>query len=176
MTAQPEFSRRVRVDTLGGEARTLNLKADDAERAALAKRFELPAIERLSADVAITRSGERVTAKGKLRAAVTQSCVATELPIPAQVEEEFTILFRSEPDGEQTEEEIELSEAECDVIFYDGGAVDVGEAVAQTLALSLDPWPRAPEADEVLKAAGVKSEAEAGPFAALAALKDKLKP
>ncbi|HEV2747118.1 MAG TPA: DUF177 domain-containing protein, partial [Allosphingosinicella sp.] len=45
-----------------------------------------------------------------------------------------------------------------------------------TLALSLDPFPRSPAAAEALKAAGVKSEEEAGPFGALAALRDKLNP
>ena len=73
------------------------------------------------------------------------------------------------------EEEVELSESEMDVVFHDGAAIDVGEAVAETLSLGLDPYPRAPGADEALKAAGVKSEEEAGPFAALAGLRDKLK-
>jgi hypothetical protein len=44
------------------------------------------------------------------------------------------------------------------------------------MALALDPFPRAPDADDVLKAAGVLSEGEAGPFAALRALKDRLQP
>jgi hypothetical protein len=39
------------------------------------------------------------------------------------------------------------------------------------LSLALDPYPRGPRADEALKSAGVLSEAEAGPFAALAKLK-----
>ena len=29
---------------------------------------------------------------------------------------------------------------------FDGDAIDIGEAVAQQLALALDPYPRAPEA------------------------------
>ena len=64
---------------------------------------------------------------------------------------------------------------ELDVVFYDGAAIDLGEAVAETLVLSLDPYPRAPGAGETLKAAGVKSEEEAGPFGALVGLRDKLK-
>jgi hypothetical protein len=62
-----------------------------------------------------------------------------------------------------------------DVQFHDGTAIDVGEAVAQSLALALDPYPRAPDAEAALKEAGVTSEAETGPFAALAALKGKPK-
>jgi hypothetical protein len=62
-----------------------------------------------------------------------------------------------------------------DIVFHDGAAIDIGEAIAQTLALALDPYPRAPDAEAALKEAGVKSEAEAGPFAALAALKARPK-
>ena len=83
--------------------------------------------------------------------------------------------FRPQPEAGSADEEVELGEDELDVVFYDGAAVDVGEAVAETLSLSLDPYPRAPGAEEALKAAGVKSEEEAGPFAALAGLRDKLK-
>jgi hypothetical protein len=39
------------------------------------------------------------------------------------------------------------------------------------LALVLDPYPRGPDAEAALKAAGVLSEEQAGPFAALAKLK-----
>ena len=35
------------------------------------------------------------------------------------------------------------------MIFYDGAAIDIGEAVAETLLLDLDPYPRAPGAEEV---------------------------
>ena len=38
-------------------------------------------------------------------------------------------------------------------------------------ALALDPYPCGPNADDALKAAGVLSEEQAGPFAALAKLK-----
>jgi uncharacterized metal-binding protein YceD (DUF177 family) len=178
MTARPEFSRPIRVDTLSNAPRPFNINADEAERAALAKRFGLVRIKRMSAEASLTRSGEEVRVQGTLTASVIQSCVATDVPVPAEVEEEFTILFRPHPEGVSEEEEIELSEGELDVIFYDGAAVDVGEAVAEILSLSLDPYPRSSEAETALREAGVKSEeeqrAESSPFAALAALKDKL--
>ena len=60
------------------------------------------------------------------------------------------------------------------MVPYDGGAIDLGETAAETMALALDPFPRGPGAEAALKAAGVISEEEAGPFGALAGLKDKL--
>jgi uncharacterized metal-binding protein YceD (DUF177 family) len=176
MTSEPEFSRPVRIDSLGPSPREVSIGANEEERAALAKRFGLVAIDHLSAEAGLTLNGETVTAVGSLRARVTQSCVASNLPVAAEVDEEFRIIFRPQPEGGRPDEEVELSDGELDVVFYSGSSVDLGEAVAETLSLSLDPYPRSPEADSTLRDAGVKSEAEAGPFATLAALKDKLKP
>ena len=175
MSARNEFSRPIRVDTIGAEPRPLTIEAEPGERAALAKRFDLPAIDLLSADLGVTRNEEVVIADGRMRAEVTQRCVASGEPVPASLDEPFRILFVPVPVAQRGgEEEIELNERDCDVVFYDGASIDVGEAVAETLSLNLDPWPRAPGAEEVLKQAGVKDEDEVGPFAALAGLKDKL--
>lgn len=171
----PEFSRTVRVDTLGDVPRKLALEANEAERKALARRFGLAAIDALTAEAVLSGQGTEVIATGTLSAKVTQRCVATDEPIPVKVDTPFEIHFRPQPEVGSPEEEIELSANELDVVFYDSAAIDVGDAVAETLSLSLDPYPRIPGADDILKAAGVKSEGEAGPFGALAGLRDKLK-
>ena len=72
------------------------------------------------------------------------------------------------------DEEVELKADDLDTSFHDGAAIDLGTAVADTLALELDPYPRSANAEEALREAGVVSEEEAGPFAALAALKAKM--
>ena len=169
----PEFSRTMRVDTLGEAARTLTIEADEAERAALAERFGYVSIGRLSAEVALARKGDSVTARGTVVAALAQSCVATGEAVGEEIEEPFEIEFQPQPAS--ADEEIELGGSELDVVFYDGAIVDIGEAVAETLSLAVDPFPRSPEAEQALREAGVKSEeeaaAESSPFAAL---KDKL--
>jgi hypothetical protein len=171
---RPEFSRPVRVDTLGEEPRRLGVEAEEAERAGLARRFALIGIERLAAELTLTRDGTEVAMAGILQASVTQACAATGAPVAAELEIPFDIRFRPQPGPAPSAEEIELGGSELDIVFYDGAAIDVGEAAAETLSLNLDPYPRAPGADEALKAAGVRSEEEAGPFGALAALRDKL--
>lgn len=171
----PEFSRPIRVDALGAEPTRIAIEADAAERAAVAKRFGLPAIARLAAEAELVRENEAIVATGRLRATVTQSCVASGDPVDAEIDEPFELVFRRRPTTARPDEEVELSEAELDVIFHDGASVDLGEAAAETLALSLDPYPRAAGADAALKAAGVKSEEEAGPFGALAGPRDKMK-
>jgi uncharacterized metal-binding protein YceD (DUF177 family) len=171
----PEFSRPVRIDTLGAEPRAIAVEAEAEERAALARRFGLVEIVRLEAEARLARRGSDVLAEGRMAASVVQSCVATGEPVAASLDEPFEIVFRTLPDGGRPDEEVELDEKELDVVFYDGALVDLGEAVAETLSLSLDPFPRTPGAAEALKAAGVKSEEEAGPFGALAGLRDKMK-
>ena len=173
-----EFSRAFRIDTLGETPRTVSIGADEGERAALAGRFGLQAIHSLAAEAALVRKGDAVRASGRVTAAVVQSCVATGEPVEEEVAEDFDIEFRPHPEVGSADEEIELSEGELDVVFYDAAAVDLGDAVAETVSLALNPFPRSPQADAALRAAGVKNEeearAEASPFAELAALKGKL--
>jgi len=171
----PEFHRPVAVDSLGEAPRGIRIEADQAERRALAERFGLIALDRLEADLALARSGAEIRLTGTLHAALVQACAASGAPVAATLASPFEILLRPQPAAAAPDEEIELSESEMDVVFYEGRTIDLGEAVAETLALNLDPYPRAPGADEALKAAGVASEEEAGPFAALAGLRDKLK-
>ena len=54
-------------------------------------------------------------------------------------------------------------------------ALDLGEAIAQSLALAVDPFATGPGAEQARKEAGLMDEGAAGPFAALAALKDAKK-
>ena len=170
----PEFSRTYRIDTLGEGAREVAIEADESERAKLAGRFGLISVDRLTAKASIGVKNGIITAEGTIDAAVVQSCVASGTPIPAEVSEPFVLKFVAAGGSGAADEEIELSEADCDIVEYDGAAIDLGEAVAETMVLALDPFPRSPDADEVLKAAGVLGEGETGPFAALKALKDKL--
>ena len=118
----------------------------------------------------VERDGAQVRATGRIKAALEQSCVVSGEPVRAHVDEPFNLIFVPEPSG-RPDEEVELGPDDLDVVFHDGAAVELGGAIADTLALALDPFPRGPNADTALKAAGVISEEQAGPFAALAKLK-----
>lgn len=170
----PEFSRPVRIDTIGREPRHMSISAEPGEREALKSRFGLLRLDRFEAEVALRRTETGILAEGRVEASLAQACVATGDPVDEQVDEPFILEFRPAPAHVAPDEEIELGEAELDIVHHEGGSVDVGEAAAQTLALALDPYPRSPAATEALKSAGVKSEEEAGPFGALAALRDKM--
>ena len=131
-------------------------------------------LDRLEAHAVLSRDGQKVRANGRLKAALDQACVATGEPVPAHIDEPFELLFVPEPKVGGRMKRSNWAEADLDTMFHDGSAIDLGSAIADTLALSLDPYPRSAGADAALKEAGVLSEEEAGPFAALAALKGKV--
>ena len=164
------FAHNLRLDEIR-DAQRLDLVADEAERRSIADRLNLAALDRLEAHVTLSRTGPLVRAEGRLAATLEQSCVVTGEPVSAHVDEPFALLFMPPPDAERSDEEIELGESDCDVVFYEGGSIDLGTAVADTLALSIDPYPRSAGADAALKEAGILTEEQASPFAALAALK-----
>ena len=167
----PEFSFVVPLSEIGGKAVLHRLVTDAAQRAALARRFALLSLQSLSAEVSLARDGEVISAQGKLAAELSQACVATGSPVKAKVAESFDIRFVTDDAKHALDAEIELGESDCDTMFHDGRIIDLGEVVAQTLGLAINPYPRIPNADTALKNAGVKGEHEAGPFAALAALR-----
>ena len=167
------FAHRLQLDQVRDGDR-IDIVASNDELQALADRLGLLKLDRLEAHAALSRDGQKVRATGRLRAALDQACVATGEPVPAHVDEPFDLIFLPEPKGSGADDEIELGEGDLDTIFHDGAAIDLGGAVADTLALSLDPYPRSAGADAALKEAGVMTEEEASPFAALAALKEKL--
>ena len=154
------------------DGQRIDLAADEAECAAIATRLGLISLDRLEAHAVLARDGDEVRAAGRLKAALVQSCIATGDPVPAHVDEPFDLVFLPEPKG-RPDDEVELGAQELDVIFHDGGSIELGTAIADTLALVVDPYPRGPNADAALRAAGVLNEEQAGPFAALAALKGK---
>ena len=170
----PEFSRRVTLDVIGAGGHKTGISASADECAALAKRFGWTRIESLTANANLLARAGGVDALGTLNAVIERPCVASGDPVRESVEEAFAIHFLREQTETADIDEIEFDEDELDVAEFDGAAVDVGEAVAQTLALSLDPFPRSPAAEAKLRAAGVLAEGEVG-SAAFAGLKGLLK-
>ena len=166
-----DFSHRLALDQIRDGER-IDLVADETERAAIANRLGLMSIDRLDAHVVLERNGGEVRATGRIKAALTQSCVASGETLPARVDEAFELRFVPEPSG-KPDDEVELDSKELDVVFHDGAGIEIAAAIAVSLMLSLDPYPRGPTADAALQAAGVLSEEQAGPFAALAKWKGK---
>ena len=171
IVAPAEFSRVFRVDDLPPGGSTVTLTADASECAALARRFGLLALHSLVAKVRLQpraqqRGGGRgVEAEGSFAAEVEQSCVVTLEPVASRPSGRFTLRF-----AEQAEIEAD-ADTELDVEAEDlpeplvDGAFDLGEAVAELVALAIEPYPRAPGA--VFEAPAGVNEAPESPFAVL---------
>jgi uncharacterized metal-binding protein YceD (DUF177 family) len=160
-----EFQRPVDLARLGDAGTRLTIEANPAERAALARRFDIASIESLRADLELrrVRGGAAVTLAGHLVADVTQACIVTLEPVKQHVEEEFEILYSDEVTDEQS-----AIGAASDIAWPEPlpeGALDVGEAVAEQLSLSLDPYPRA--SGVALESRWTGGDESAKPFAAL---------
>jgi uncharacterized metal-binding protein YceD (DUF177 family) len=168
---EPEFSRPVEVDRIGPEGVSLEIEADPGEREALARRFGLASVDRLTASVSVSPLSRKLfRVEGRLEGEVVQTCVVTLDPVPARLTETFSALF-----GEGGPGLAALLAAEEDTPEpIQGGAIDLGETVAQHLSLALDPYPRKPGAqlaEGYGQAAGAGAEPRQSPFAALGALK-----
>ena len=162
----PEFSRMVRARPLPPQATTID--ANEAERAALASRFDVVRIESLHAEVALVADGPAVDATGTMTAQLVQLCAVSEEEFSVRIEEPLALRFVPEARRINPDEEAELPGDEPDEIEFTGEAFDLGEAVAQTLGLAIDPYAEGPNADAARREAGIVQEGEAeGPLADL---------
>ncbi len=168
-----EFSRPVRLDTIGADTRHFDLEANAEECAALVQRFELASLSAFSAQLDVAETDGVIAVQGTLTATLEQICVVTSAPIRIEISEPMRLKFVA-PTKTAPDEEIELDNEDCDVVEHDGQMIDLGEAVAQSLVLALDPFPRSTDADAAANKAGLLREEDVGPFAALKALRDKL--
>ncbi len=171
-----ELSRLIAPRDIGERPVTRKIEATPQEREALARRFDLIALDSLSAEVTLSWRRGEVVVEGRLDADAVQRCVVSLAPVPERVASEFTLIFREQAEGEaQREEEIDpAGEEELPEPFGPEG-IDLGEAVAQQFALALAPYPRHPDATlSVTRVGPPMEEGEAqkpNPFAVLKNLK-----
>ncbi|WP_291297013.1 DUF177 domain-containing protein [Elioraea sp.] len=143
---KPELSRPIVVAALKPAGETRHVTATPAEAAALAQRLGLEAVRDFDAEVTLKpRAKGQVVLRGRLRATLGRLCVVTLEPLDEVIDERIAAVFVP---AERAAPGVELSvapEGEDDEP-YEGPGFDLGEYLAQTLAVALDPWPRAPGA------------------------------
>jgi len=160
-----ELSRPFALDRIGAAGAEVVVEAGPDELAPLGRRLMIPAVNRLLCRFRLRRAGDAViAATGTLEAEVVRECVLTLDEFPQEMREDFTVEFV--PSGSETDDPDPESP---DQIPYEGGAIDLGEAAVEQLALALDPYPKKPGAEE----SPLGEEEQPGPFAGLAALRPK---
>lgn len=171
---EPEFSRVVEVTHIGVNGLQLALEASAGERAALAARFGLEAIDRLAAELRLTTGAGMavVYARGRLSADIVQTCVVTLEPVHNSVSADVDITFAATGAAEGGEVAFDPTDEDPAEPMVDG-RIDLGEALAQQLSELIDPYPRAPGAALDPADLGNAAEIQENPFAALAPLRAK---
>ena len=172
----PELTRVVKARMLPASA--VIIEADERERAALAERFGIASIISFCARVELDLCKKGVRAEGTISASIIQACAVSGENFPVEIDEPIAFRFIEEgtallTPSEDDDIDFELTADDCDEIEYGGDSFDVGEAVAQSLGLAIDPYAEGPNANAARKAAGIVEEGdEDGPLAdALKALK-----
>jgi len=165
MSDAPEFSRPVSLTRLGSEPIRREVRATIAERAALARRFDLVSLDRLEAAVELVRQDQRlILMRAQFEATFEQICTVTLDPIAGALAEQFTLVY-GPPDAEDDAAALIGDEVAFEPLV--GEAIDIGEAIAQEFSLALPPFPRSP--DTAVESQPPTAE-DAGPFAALSRL------
>jgi uncharacterized metal-binding protein YceD (DUF177 family) len=164
----------LRPDSVQAAGRDLTLDVPAEERAELAARLGVTSIESLSVRLHAVRfrGGFRVT--GRVEADLTQPSVVSLEPVRQHVAEPVDRVFL--PGGERdyagpanAEVFVDL-EGEDLPDHFEGGEADLSELIIETLALAIDPYPRA-EGERVEDLGLSDSGDEDHPFAGLARLK-----
>ncbi|MCE9521459.1 MAG: DUF177 domain-containing protein [Alphaproteobacteria bacterium] len=176
--AAPEhgFRRMIAVSKINEGGLVKTISATPAEIPSIAAYLDIAGIDALSADMTVTRwRSKGIRVQGKLKADVIQNCIVTLEPISAHIETEFERRFQPldpraathdtqhevivDPEGEDPAEPLDRE-------------IDLGEILIEELSLSLDLYPRKPdarfEADQGDEQAG---KSRKSPFATLAKLK-----
>lgn len=173
----PEFSRVVRLADVPDGGGCWELSAGPDERAAVAARLGLLALELLEASVRLSWvvPGATLKAGGRMRARVVQACVVTLEPVASEIDEPVDILFTLEDHREGADRDWDAAEP------LTTDSLDIGELVTEELSLDIEPYPRSRGAAGVTLGPGVSlttydvdpPEGEAGdsPFKALEKLK-----
>lgn len=133
-----EFSRRIEVARIPKLGSHEKLSADAKECQALAKRLQIPALHSLNAELKTKPwRGGGLKVSGELKADLDQESVVSLEVFRSTVVYEIERYFLNVPANAEIE-----SDADIDPI--ENGVIDLGEVVAETLALELDPYPRKP--------------------------------
>lgn len=158
-------------------------QATEAERATIVEALGLTQCFSVSAMCTMhARAGSRYVLEGRLLADVEQACVVTLEAVPQHIDERFHGEYCPASDlAEAGAVEAHFDpDSDDEPIAIVDGKLAIGQLVFETLALAIDPFPRAADAQEVKLERGPSGPTKTGdagterapnPFAVLAKLK-----
>lgn len=168
-TVVPEtISRVIEVSSLEETGTRHVLEPTETELAAIARRLDLPAVNKLRGEFKLTPTPVGVDIVLHIDAETVRTCVASLEPMIEKIREEIRMSFDRnyvEDDAEDFSESVILREP------LRGGEIDIGELLVQHLSLSLNPFPRRADAESL--AGKFRDAPLSSPFSALKGLVDR---
>jgi hypothetical protein len=141
----PSWSVPVRLDDVSDHGLHLELVADAATCAAMAKLVDVDAVLRLQATLDLVRhSNAGMTVIGNISARVRQTCVLTLEAIENEISEPVAVTYMAQnTDARITPVEVVVAaEGDEDPEPLVDGAADLGRLATELLALAIDRYPR----------------------------------
>jgi hypothetical protein len=173
----PPLTRTLRVDELKEDEERV-IEVNRAERETIATLLALRALDRLTFAFRLHRRGQgRLALQGTLAAAVAQTCVVSLEPLESTLDVPVEVEFwpvpmiddlAASPDEAASHGTLDWPEP------IEGGKIDLGPVIYETLATALDPYPKREGASFAWSEAqdgGAGPERSESPFAALKRLK-----
>ena len=164
-----EFSREIKADTIDRKGFSKTIEANEAERNALIKRFDLHDLTSLSANIDISISNNVYHVTGMLRAHLYQTSVISGNPVAKEIEQTIDTYLTNDskivPFDALKDDEYEIRDEKDDPDKIIDGVIDMGEITTQFLGLALDDYPRGDNEDsgDYIE----KKDSKDNPFAAL---------
>ncbi len=148
-------------------------EATPKEREALKRYAGIEDLTSFTANVRISPlSGGRFRASGTLKASAVQASVVDLEPIPAEIDESFSVEYRpAESIGEKDRDAPFGADAPEPIV---AGHIQMGLLLCELFVMALDPYPRNP--GDVFEWTEPEPGATVSPFAGLAKLKARKTP
>ncbi len=161
--AGEEFTRWINVERLGRDPIVFDISASEEECANLAQRLSIVEMLGLVVSGSLSRKSDKslIELTGSVKADVVQSCVVSLEPVAQKIEEKFAVCYTFDKEDINVEDVDYVASLEEDDLpeFISDGRIDVVQAIVEQIALAMDPYPRADDAENT-KNAGVLRDAE----------------
>ena len=150
---------------------SLSYQANEHELETLRRYAEVERVTSFKSEVRVSPlSAGKFKVTGRLQAEAVQASVVDLSPVPASIDETFSVEFWPRDLIEDRSEEavsIEVDPPEAVV----EGRIAIGEFLCELFSVSLDPYPR--NADDMFSWEPAEKEPRVTPFAELARLRQK---
>jgi len=181
-----EFSRPIDVTTIGKNGRHFDFQATESEKSALARRYDILDIQKLTAKSVIKPAKKgQYNLQASYCVNLKQACSLSLETVEDEISGKFTVTLQHPPresnkQSQNEDVEIAFDLDEGDIEYLNSNQVDAGELIAQYISLEINPYPRKPGA--IGKVGGQKIiqeedvdmvQKKKNPFAVLESLKHK---